>query len=358
MALAKNIRGFRRARDVTAAAHGKDGASARPGFVGGAADLGARTATVQATAAEASDMGEENGTHGPKELGGVLFALVGGIGWGFSGACAQFLFGAYGVDPLWATTMRLLGAGVVLMALCLVRFRSDLRALWTCPRDVAHLVLFALAGLAFCQAAYLLAIENSNAGTATVLQYIGPVFIVVFSCFKGRKLPSPREATAVAFVAVGTFLIATHGNPAAMVLTPAGLTWGLFAALGVALYSLLPVNLMLRYGSVPVVGSAMLVGGVVMCCATRAWTVPVELDAAGWVALLGGLVVIGTAVGYTFYLQGVNMIGASKASLIASVETVSATLFAVVWLGTAFSWIDIVGFAFIMATVFLLAKRQ
>lgn len=291
------------------------------------------------------------------DIGGVMFALIGGIGWGFSGACAQFLFGAYGVETLWATVMRLLGAGAVLMMVCAVRFRHDLRALWTCPRDMAHLVLFALAGLAFCQAAYLLAIENSNAGTATVLQYIGPVLIVVFTCFKGRKMPTPREAVAVVCVVAGTFLIATHGNPATMVLTPAGLTWGLLAALGVALYSLLPVNLMLRYGSVPVVGSAMLVGGVVMCVGTQAWTVPVSLDATGWLALVGGLVLVGTAVGYTFYLQGVNMIGASKASLIASVETVSATLFAVVWLGTAFSWIDIVGFAFIMATVFLLAKK-
>lgn len=311
---------------------------------------------IEAGAADAA-AGTSGKAGDRKELGGVLFALIGGIGWGFSGACAQFLFGAYGVESLWATVMRLLGAGVVLMVVAGVRFRQDLRALWTCPRDVAHLVLFALAGLAFCQAAYLLAIENSNAGTATVLQYIGPVLIVVFSCLKGRKLPSPREAVAVGCVIVGTFLVATHGDPSNMVLTPAGLTWGLLAALGVALYSLLPVNLMLRYGAVPVVGSAMLVGGVVMCVGTQAWTVPVSLDATGWLALLGGLVLIGTVVGYTFYLQGVNMIGASKASLIASIETVSATLFAVVWLGTAFSWIDIVGFAFIMATVFLLAKR-
>lgn len=291
------------------------------------------------------------------EVGGVAFALVGGIGWGFSGACAQFLFGAYGIESLWAAVVRLLGAGILLMAVALLRFRADLRALWTCPADVVRLVIFAFAGLTFCQTAYLLAIENSNAGTATVLQYIGPVLIVVFVCFKSRKAPTLRETLAVMCVVVGTFLVATHGNPAAMVLTPAGLTWGLLAALGVALYSLLPVSLMLRYGSVPVVGSAMLVSGVVMLVATRSWETSVVLDATGWAALLGGLVLIGTVVGYTFYLQGVSTIGASKASLIASIETVSATLFAVLWLGTAFSWIDIVGFVFIMATVFLLAKR-
>ncbi len=293
-----------------------------------------------------------------KEFAGLLFALFGGIGWGFSGTCAQFLFSTYGVDPLWATVVRLLGASVVLMALCLVRSRKDLCALWRCPRDVAHLILFALLGIAFCQITYLLAIQHSNAGTATVLQYIGPVLIVVLVCFKGRKLPSVREIIAVLCVVVGTFLIATHGNPSTMALTPEGLLWGLLAAVGVALYSLLPVNLILRYGAVPVVGSGMLVGGVVMCVAIQAWTVPVSLDAAGWLALLGGLVLVGTVIGYTFYLQGVKLVGAPKASLLSSIETVSATLFAVIWLGTTFAWIDIVGFAFIMATVFLLAKRK
>lgn len=41
----------------------------------------------------------------------------------------------------------------------------------------------------------------------------------------------------------------------------------------------------------------------------------------------------------------------------ASIETVSATAFAVLWLGTSFVWIDIVGFLLIVATVFILAKH-
>ena len=69
-----------------------------------------------------------------------------------------------------------------------------------------------------------------------------------------------------------------------------------------------------------------------------------------------GLVFLGTVVGFTLYFQAVQDIGAAKTSLIASVETVSATVFAVVWLGTSFIWIDIVGFVCIMATVFILAK--
>lgn len=54
-------------------------------------------------------------------------------------------------------------------------------------------------------------------------------------------------------------------------------------------------------------------------------------------------------------LQGVVDIGPVKASMIASIEPVSATLFAFVWLSTPFKGIDLIGFAMILVTIFLLA---
>ena len=247
-------------------------------------------------------------------------------------------------------------AGAVLTAYLLATRNGALRALWRDRRSVMRLALFALAGLTLCRATYLLAIQHSNAGTATVLQYVGPVLIVAASCFAGRRLPSVREACAVAFVVAGTFLLATHGDPSTMALSPEGMFWGLSAAAAVALYSLLPGSLMKRYGSIPVVGSGLLLGGVVLYLATGAWDRAPDLDAAGLLAMYGGLTGVGTLLGFTAYLAAINRIGAAKASLVASVETVSATAFAALWLHTAFAPMDFLGFAFIMATVFLLAR--
>lgn len=67
---------------------------------------------------------------------------------------------------------------------------------------------------------------------------------------------------------------------------------------------------------------------------------------------------MGTIFAYTLYLQGVADIGAVRASMLASIEPVSATLFSVFWLHTQFQWIDLVGFVCILATVFLLAKKE
>lgn len=292
-----------------------------------------------------------------KSTRGVALALIGGVGWGFSGTCAQFLFGACGVDPLWASAVAMLCAGIVLLAVSAVKRRSGLARLWKDPRSVARLFAFALVGLTFCRVTYLLAIQYSNAGTATVLQYVGPVIIVVATCFGGRRLPRARELAAVVCVVVGTYLLATHGNPSAMVLSPQGIFWGLAAALGVAIYTIMPGKLMDRYGSMPVVASAMCIGGTVLNIATQAWAHVPAFNAAGALAMFGGLTLVGTVLGFSAYLTAVKDIGPAKASLLASVETVSATVFAAAWLHTAFAPMDLLGFALIMATVFLLAKK-
>lgn len=310
---------------------------------------------LTAIAAALATMAKGCDVAGGRRTRGVALALVGGTGWGFSGACSQYLF-AQGVDPLWASAVAMALAGAVLVAYLLVARRDTLRALWSSPKSVARLTLFALAGLTLCRVTYLLAIQYSNAGTATVLQYVGPVLIVVASCFGARRLPNAREFVAVACVVAGTFLLATHGDPSTMALSPEGVFWGLSAAAAVALYSLLPGSLMKSYGSLVVVGSGLLMGGVVLYLVTGGWDRAPALDAGGAFAMYGGLTAVGTLLGFTAYLTAINDIGAAKASLIASVETVSATAFAAIWLHTSFAPLDFVGFALIMATVFLLAR--
>ena len=292
-----------------------------------------------------------------KNIRGIIFALLSGISWGFSGACAQYLFGTYGVDPLWVSSVRMLSAGVILSAFALIGFRIPFVSLWKNPRVLPKMVLFAICGLAFCQITYLLAIQYSNAGTATIIQYVGPVLTVFFLCFLAHRLPTKRELLALVCVVVGVFLLATHGNPTVMVLSPEALFWGLVSAFAYMIYSLLPRRLMFHYGSVPVVASALLIGGIVFSILLQSWAHIPPMEPSGFIVLFVGLVFFGTVVGFSLFFQSINDIGAAKAGLMASIETVSATVFAVLWLGTSFVWIDIVGFIFIVATVFVLAKH-
>lgn len=288
---------------------------------------------------------------------GILYTVFGGILWGFSGTCGQFLFMNYGVDASWLTTVRMIGAGIVLILVGFLKDRKAMAGIWKDRRDALRLILFSVAGLMFCQLAYMKAISYSNAGTATVLQYVGPVLIMVVSCVLSGKLPNRREVAAIFLAVLGTFLLATHGDIGSMVLTTKGLTWGLLAAVGVALYTMLPVGIIRKWGSIPVVGYAMLIGGAVLGIGGRVWRDAVPLDLPG-MAAMAAIVIVGTVIAFTMYLQGVKEIGPVKGSMLASTEPVSATVFMVVWLHSSFGLMDFAGFVCIMTTVFLLAKEE
>lgn len=292
-----------------------------------------------------------------RNLRGILCTLAGGIFWGFSGACGQYLFMRYNLDTSWLTAVRMISAGVILTLFSLIRSRGRDAGIWKTAKDAAQLVTFAILGLMFCQYTYLTAISHSNAGTATVLQYIGPVLIMAMVCAAKRRRPELREGIAIVLAVAGTYLLATHGNPGTMVLSGPALFWGLLSAFALALYTLLPAKLIARWGSIVVTGWGMLVGGIVLGCVIRVWDAPVILDVRGWLAL-SGMVVMGTVFAYTLYMQGVSDVGPVRASMLASVEPVAAMLFSVFWHGAEFMWIDLIGFVCILATVFLLAKKE
>lgn len=294
-----------------------------------------------------------------KTLRGMLCALLGGILWGFSGTVGQYLFTFKSIDSQWLSSVRMLSAGVLLVTFAAIKNPSALKAVWRVPRDVARLAVFSILGLMTCQYTYLTAIAHANSATATALQYLGLALILLVSCVRLRRLPTYKENVTLVLAIIGIFLLATHGSLHQLVLSPQALFWGLAAAVALMLYTLLPGDLVARYGSVPMTGFAMLIGGSVLAVLTQVWTYSVQLDGG---ALLGiaAIVLLGTAGSFTLYLQGVSDIGAVRASLLACIEPVSAALTMTLWLKTPIAPLDWLGFGLILLMAVLLTwpKRQ
>ena len=293
----------------------------------------------------------------PNPVRGVLCTLIGGCCWGFSGNCGQYLFNVHGVDPQWLTVIRMITAGLITVGIVAARDKQKLIDCAKNKHDRIMMLLYGVFGLLLSQYTYLEAINATNAGTATVLQYIGPVLVMVLVCFSGRRLPKRHEALSIVLVIVGTFLLATHGNPNTVVINPAGLFWGLFAACTLVLYTLLPKSIAPKYGAFMTTGLGTLIGGIAFFIIVHPWPLTVDLPLSGWLAV-AGMIIVGTVIAYPLYVQGVNDVGPVKASMLASVEPVSAAVISAVWLKSEFEAMDIVGFVCIITTVFLLAKPE
>lgn len=281
---------------------------------------------------------------------GTLCAIFGGVCWGFSGTMGQFLFAQKGLETSWVTTVRMLVAGALLLAVLAVRRPKEVGRVWKRGKDARRLVLFAALGLVPCQFTYLECIAYSNSATGTALNYLGQMMILFYVCLTTRRLPTRWELTAFGLAALGVFFLATHGNIHTLVLSPQALFWGLLGAAMVVVYSTLPQRLLKEYGSPAVTGWGMLVGGGLLFVLSRFWAQPVELD---WQSLLGVVLiaVVGTAMAFTLYLQGVNDIGPVKTSLLSCAELVTAGLLTSFWLKTPLAPQDLVGMALILGMV-------
>lgn len=287
-------------------------------------------------------------------LVGVIATLLGGSFWGFSGTSASFLFANYQVDTMWLMAVRQLGAGALFMLFIVLFDRERMVKLLTTPRDLFVLGLLTVFGVFFNQLFYLLAVRLTNAGTATVLQCLQLVLIMGYSCIRQRRAPRRRELAGLILALGGTFLIATGGDPTTLAIPLEGLVVGLLAAFGAMCMSIIPVRILPKYGSSIVTGSTMLFSGIATSLVVRPWNDVPALDLAGWEALFV-LIAVGSCLAYALYMQGVKDIGSMRASLIGTVEPVSATVTSALMLGTVFAPTDLVGFACIIVMVFLTA---
>ena len=111
---------------------------------------------------------------------------------------------------------------------------------------------------------------------------------------------------------------------------------------------------MARWGNFTVNGLAFLFSGAALSLWYRPWEHMPALDGVA-LAVLALCVVAGTFGAYALYLQGVKDAGSMRASLLGTIEPVTATIATVVWLATPFSPAEIVGFALIIVMVYLTA---
>ena len=208
-----------------------------------------------------------------------------------------------------------------------------------------------------CQYTFVSAIKYSDSATATVLQSLNVVIMIVFMSIVTRTRMKLLQVIAVFLAVFGTYLISTGGNPGNMTISTAGLIFGLLSAVGVITYTLFSRPIILKWGNILVTGWGMLIGGLVISIITKAWIIPRDLDFIAWL-MIAIIILVGTAGGFSIFLEGVKHIGPVKATLIGCLEPASATLLAAIFLGMRFSLVELGGFFCILLTVFLSVKDE
>lgn len=290
------------------------------------------------------------------KLKGVLLAATASALWGISGISGEILFKKYSFSSNWMVSIRSLVSGILI--LCIAGFVQKKRVskVFKDRKDLLGLILLGLAGMYGVQFTYFKTIELSNVSFATIMQFTAPFYIFIFESVKYRRKPQFTTVLLLAATALGVTLISTKGDFTALSVSLQALITGILSAIMIAFYTLFPRNLLKKYGSLPIVGWAMLIGTLIANLFHPVWKIEGDFNLYSLIQVFI-VVVIGTSVAYLMFLSSLNYISSSLAGILTVFEPVVATILSVFIFSLNLSIFEIAGFALVFVSIFLLEQR-
>ncbi len=120
---------------------------------------------------------------------------------------------------------------------------ADLRV---SPRDIPFLAVFGVFGLAMVHYTYFKTISLTNVATAILLEYLAPVLVLIVGVAFMKHKFTWSLPVGVALSIGGSALVVGAIGGEGLVVSPAGILWGLLSAAFFAAYSLMGTVLMTR----------------------------------------------------------------------------------------------------------------
>jgi len=263
---------------------------------------------------------------------GTLYSLLSGLIWGICGILGEYFFAHYQVSSGWITSMRLLLAGSLVLFLSAFQLRSRLLDIWKDKKNYLPFFAYAILGIFSVQFFFYLCVEYSNATTATILQFISPVFILFYNRIVYQKRASITAILYVLIAMVGVFLMATKGDLSKLSMTPLALVTGLLSAVGVMFNVILPQRFARDYGFVPTVGWGMLLAGVFSNFLYPVHQITFQLDVTSFLICFT-IAVFGTAFAFFLSMKAVLLVSPLVVSVVSASEPLSSALLSVLFLG-------------------------
>jgi drug/metabolite transporter, DME family len=285
---------------------------------------------------------------------GVLAVVAAASIWATLGLFAKILY-AQGVSFESLVAVRASVGWVAVMIFVLATGKA--KSLRVSGRDLTLLVPQGLVGIGLFYLFYFYTVRESTVGTAAILNYSSPAFVVVLAYLFLKERFSAAKLLALFMTAGGIFLVAGAYNPSNLDVTPtvlltgllSGLTYGLYSIFGRPVTGHLRPSIILSY--VLFFGSLLLVVAALPTLDTLAG-LPM-----GSYALLFMLAVIHTTLGFALYTFGLGRLGAGRAAIVATVEPVVAVALGTALLGESLTVPKLVGASLVISGAALAQVR-
>ena len=261
------------------------------------------------------------------------------------------------VDPLVAAVWRFSIAGISLVALV---WWQEGRLPGLSSREWGQVLLLGGTGIFLYNFFFLYGLRHISAGRGALVVALNPVVAacVAWAFFNDRMTPRKGLGIAVAFA--GSLLVIANGAPMALLSGEVGLgellivgcvfSWVAYTFVGRAAMRTLSPLLATAYGCIA--GWLMLLGVLLARDGTGRFTTAPGFSLRAWLCIVF-LGFFGTALGFTWFNDGVRRIGAARASAFINLVPVAAVLLGAALLGERLGMPVLAGGALVLGGVWL-----
>lgn len=281
--------------------------------------------------------------HTTKRLKGIIMIIIGSMLWGATGPMMEWVLSSSYMSVSFMLTIRLLLAGFLILCFLVVTKR-DIYAIWKQPYWWIKLVIFSVFGMLGVQYTFVAAIHASNAVLATLLQFLAPIFVVLYVSFSQKMFPPRYQIFGILGTLIGLFLLLTNGSISNLLVSPVALLWGLGVGLTFAFYTLYPTSVMNEWGVLVVIGWSMLIGGLLLGFSKGFWEFKqyALLAESDTNLMLLAIIFFGT-IAFILFLSSMKYISPVETSILSSFEPLTAMFISVIWLGSVLAGVQIIG---------------
>src|SRR5919201_3382605 len=282
---------------------------------------------------------------------GTLLCLGSGAAFG-----AMAIFGklAYGEG---ATVGTLLSVRFVLAAVlfwALLAARGAVREARALPRrDVGMGLALGACGYALQAGLYFAALQRIDASLLSLLLYTFPAIVAAAAIALGRERLDRHRLVALGLALGGLSLVVAGAGTGA--LDPLGAALALAAAVVYSTYILVSDSAVARVQ--PMALAALVCSGAAVTLTAGSAAVgelrPGDLTAAGW-GWLGCLAAVSTVGAISLFFAGLERVGPTSASILATIEPVVTVMLAFLVFGERLGAVQLAGGALVLTAVFAL----
>jgi drug/metabolite transporter, DME family len=285
---------------------------------------------------------------------GALAVAAAAATWGTLGFFAKILY-AQGVSFESLVAVRASVGWLAVIGFLLAT--RDARSLRVKRQDLRFLLPLGLVGIGAFYLLYFYTVRESTMGTAAILLYSAPAFVVVLARLFLRELLNVTKVFGLLLTVGGISLVIGAYDPANLEVSPkilltgllSGLTYGLYAIFGRPVACQLSPPVILSYALA--FGSALLIVAALPTLDTL-----VGLPVTSYLILLM-LSMVHTTLAFALYTFGIRHLGAGRAAIVATIEPVVAGILGVTLLGEDLTVLKVLGALLVISGAILAQLR-